>query len=99
MKRLTLILGVLLILLWNAPAQADSRIIVRTTLGVQGLRQICSLPLLNCNVVGGLDGTLDQVFLITTPLDGTTFLRILRILPGIVDAELDQVVSLIGGLN
>ena len=99
MKHGTWILGALLLLLWAAPAQADSRIIVRTTLGLQGLQQLCSLPLLPCNVVGALDGTLNQVFLVTTPLDGTIFLEILRTLPGIVDAELDQVVSLIGGLN
>ena len=99
MKRGTWILGALLVLLWAAPAQAESRIIVRTTLGLQGLQQLCSLPLPICSVVGALDGTLNQVFLVTTPLDGTTVLGILRTLPGIVDAELDQLVSLIGGLN
>jgi len=99
MKRGTWILGALLLLLWAAPAQADSRIIVRTTLGLGELQELCSLPLLNCNVVGTLDGTLNQVFLITTPLDGTIVVDILRELPGIVDAELDQLVSLIGGLN
>jgi len=88
------------ILLWATPARADNRIIVRTSLGLQGLQQICSLPLLqNCVVVGALDGTLNQVFLITTPLDSTTFLGLIRVLPGIVDAELDQLISLLGGLN
>src|SRR6266576_6321795 len=87
-------------LLWATPATADSRIIVRTTLCLQGLQQICSLPLLqNCAVVGALDGTLNQLFLITTPLDPTTFLSLIRVLPGIVDAELDQLISLLGGLN
>ena len=87
-------------LLWATPARADNRIIVRTSLGLQGLQQICSLPLLqNCVVVGALDGTLNQVFLITTPLDSTTFLGLIRVLPGIVDAELDQLISLLGGLN
>ena len=88
-------------LLWATPAKADTRIIVRTTLGLQGLQQICSsLPLLqNCVVVGALDGTLNQVFLLTTPLDPTIFLGLIRAVPGIVDAELDQLISLLGGLN
>jgi hypothetical protein len=46
-----------------------------------------------------LDGTLNQLFLVTTPLDPTIVLDILRRLTGIVDAELDQLISLIGGLN
>jgi hypothetical protein len=93
------IVGILLALLCTVPAQADSRIIVRTTLGLQGLQQLCTLPLLqNCTVVGALDGTLNQVFLITTPLDGTIFLDLIRTLPGILDAELDQLLSLLGGL-
>jgi Subtilase family len=100
MKIRTWLPAVLLVLLWAAPAQADNRIIVRTTLGLAGLQQLCNLPLLgNCTVVGPLDGTLNQVFLITTPLDGTIFLGLLRPLTGIVDAELDQLISLLGGLN
>lgn len=94
------LLVAVLTLLWATPAKADNRIIVRTTLGLQGLQQICSLPLLqNCAVVGALDGTLNQVFLITTPLDPTIFLGLIRTLPGILDAELDQLISLLGGLN
>src|SRR2546429_2385759 len=56
---------------YASPATADNRVIVRTTLGFQGLQAFCSgLPLLqNCTVVGGLDGTLNQLFLVTTPLD------------------------------
>ena len=99
MKQRTWVLGALLLLLWAAPAQADSRILVRTTLGLQGLQQLCQLPLLqNCTVVGAVDGNLNQVFLITTPLDGTIFLTLIRALPGIVDAELDQLLSMLGGL-
>ena len=94
------LLGALFVLLWVTPASADNRIIVRTTLGLPGLQQVCSLPLLqNCAVVGALDGTLNQVFLVTTPLDPTIFLGLIRVIPGIVDAELDQLISLLGGLN
>src|SRR5438552_2656557 len=86
---------------YASTAMADNRVIVRTTLGLQGLQAICSpLPLLqNCTVVAGLDGTLNQLFLVTTPLDLTTFLNLLGSTVGIVDAEADQLFSLVGGLN
>ncbi len=91
--------GTLLALLWTMPATADSRFIVRSTLGSTALTQFCVLQ--TCTVVGALDGTLNQVFLLTTPstVDPTIFLNLLLITPGIVDAELDQVISIVGGLN
>jgi hypothetical protein len=46
-----------------------------------------------------LDGTLGQVFLVTTPLPLQTFLGLLSGLTGFVDAEENQLISLIGGLN
>jgi len=46
MKRRTWLLAALLAMLWATPAKADNRIIVRTTLGLQGLQQLCGLPLL-----------------------------------------------------
>src|SRR5438874_4349543 len=81
---------------YASPATADNRVIVRTTLGIQGHRAFCNgLPLLQkCTVVEGLDGTLNQLFLVTTPLDVTTFLNLLSVTPGIVDAEADQLLSL-----
>src|SRR5882762_7467238 len=86
---------------YASPTMANNRVIVRTTLGLQGLQAICSpLPLLqNCTVVEGLDGTLNQLFLVTTPLDVTTLLNLLGSTVGIVDAEADQLLSLVGGLN
>ena len=86
---------------YASPAMAGNRVIVRTTLGLQGLQAICSpLPLLqNCTVVAGLDGTLNQLFLVTTHLDVTTLLNLLGSTVGIVDAEADQLLSLVGGLN
>ena len=82
-------------------ARADNRVIVRTTLGLQGLQAFCNgLPLLqNCTVVGGLDGALGQLFLLATPVDLTTFLNLLGNTVGIVDAEADQLLNLVGGLN
>jgi len=80
-----------------APASAQNRLIVRTTLGLQGLQQLCLLQ--NCSVVGSLGDPLNQVFLVTTPLDPAVFLSLLQGVPGIVDAEIDQLISLLGGLN
>src|SRR6266478_3757199 len=101
------LLAALFVFLWATPARADNRVIVRTTLGGNGLQallnnpllSLCGLPLLGqaCTVTP-LDGPLGQVFLVTTPIDPTTFLSILRPLIGIVDAELDQLISMIGGL-
>src|SRR6266481_3917448 len=90
------VLWVLLIFfgLWSSPAAADNRFIVRAPSGLtflqQVLQQVCSV-LVSCNVVGGLDGTLSKVFLVTTPdfLDPNAFLQILRSQPGIAHVEPD----------
>src|SRR5712664_2375162 len=83
------------------PAATQNRFIVRTTLSLQSLTQLCALPTLGCTVVGGLDGSLNQLFLLTTPsiVDPTIFLTTLRATAGILDAELDQLLSIVGGLN
>ena len=95
------LLSLLLALPRLTPAANQNRFIVRSTLGLQALTQLCTLPTLGCTVVGGLDASLNQLFLLTTPsiVDPTVFLTALRATPGIVDAELDQVLSMIGGLN
>ncbi|HXC49193.1 MAG TPA: S8 family serine peptidase [Candidatus Sulfotelmatobacter sp.] len=99
MKRPMWLAAALLTLISATPAQADNRFIVRSTLGSSALTQLCLLQ--TCTVVTTIDGTLNQVFLLTTPsaIDPTTFLNLLRSTPGIVDAELDQVINLVGGLN
>jgi subtilisin family serine protease len=99
MKRQLWLAAALLTVFFAAPARADNRFIVRSTLGNTALTQLCLLQ--SCTVVAGLDGTLNQVFLLTTPsaIDPTTFLNLLRSTPGIVDAEIDQVINLVGGLN
>ena len=98
-KRRLWLMGTLLALLWPTPAIADNRFIVRSTLGSTALGQFCLFQ--NCSVIGALDGPLNQVFLLTTPdiIDPATFLNLLLLTPGIVDAELDQIISLVGGLN
>src|SRR5260221_6041772 len=84
-----------------SPAATQNRFIVRTTLGLQALTQLCALPTLGCTVVAGLDGSLNQLFLLTTPsiVDPTIFLTTLRATAGIVATELDQLLSMVRGLN
>jgi subtilisin family serine protease len=79
-------------------AAAEHRFLVRTTLGLPGLQLTCLLHL--CTVEQSLDGLLNELFLITTSdlIDPDLFLGVLRLLPGIVDAELDQLAALSGGL-
>jgi subtilisin family serine protease len=98
MKRRMLLVGALVALLWATPARADTGIIVRTTGGLSALNVLCAVPTV-CTVVGGLDGTLGQVFLITTPLPLANILSLLHGVTGFVGAEVDQVLNLVGLAN
>jgi hypothetical protein len=80
MRRRAWLAGMLLALLWAAPTRAQNGVIVRTTLGLPGLQFLCQLQ--NCTVVGALDGALDQVFLLTTPLNSQALVNTLILLPG-----------------
>jgi subtilisin family serine protease len=97
LRRLTLVLS-LLFILFSTPAVAQQALIVRTSpgVGLQGLQNIC-LPLL-CNVVRGLDGSKNQLFLVQPSLlsDLTSLLNDLLGAPGIVAAEPDQILSMPG---
>src|SRR5215469_2757388 len=93
MKPRTWLAGALLALLGAAPARANSGVIVRTNLGLTGLQTLCLTQ--SCTVVSALDGTLNQVFLLTTPLNPQTLVNTLVLLPGIVDAEVDQILNLV----
>src|SRR5437016_2964377 len=86
-------------LLSAKPAAADNRFIVRTNLGQQVLSTVCVLQ--GCTVVRTLDGTLGQLFLLTAPvtIDPTTLINVLNATPGILNVELDQVLSLVAGQN
>ncbi len=101
MKPRKWLLGLLFVFVWAAPAAADNRFIVRSTLSLQGLQSACSaLPLLQtCTVVRGIGDPQSQLFLITSPLNLATLLSLAGNPLGIVDAELDQVIRLVGGLN
>src|SRR5215471_20482369 len=87
--------------LYSSSARADNRIILRTTLNLQGLQAACNPVLLApiCTVVGGLGDPLGQLFLITTPLDLSSLLNLVGNPLGIIDAEVDQLLNLVGGLN
>ena len=89
--------GLIVVLSCVTSARADTGVIVRTT-NLSALQTLCLLPA-TCTVVGNLDGTLGQVFLVTTPLPVQTFLTQLSGVLGFVDAEVDQVLTLVGGLN
>lgn len=97
MLRRTFWLSIVLLVL-VAPARAEHRFVVRTTLGLSGLQQTCLLQ--SCNVARGLDGTANQLFLVTTSdvVNPSLFLSTLRLLPGIVDAEVDQILAISSGL-
>jgi hypothetical protein len=99
MKRGMLLAGALAVLLWATPTKADTGIIVRTT-DLQALQTLCLLPA-TCTLspLGALDGALNQVFLITTPLPLGNILPLLQGLTGFVGAEVDQVLSLVGLAN
>jgi len=69
-------------------------VIVRTTLGQLGLKLVCLLN--SCKVVGNLDGNQEKVFLVQ-PASGllpSVLAGTLRLVTGILDTEVDQVVSI-----
>src|SRR5467141_3573068 len=101
MKRRMWLAGALVALLWATPARADNRIIIRTTLTLNALNAACNPLLLApiCTVVGGLGDPLGQLYLITSPLDVSGLLNLLGNPLGIIDAELEQLINLVGGLN
>jgi hypothetical protein len=74
-----------------------NRYIVRTTGGLLNLQALCAANF--CQVVRPLDGGLNQLFLIAGPSnqDPLLLLEVLQALPGVLDAELDQVITLATG--
>lgn len=69
-------------------------VIVRTSQGLLGLQNICLLS--GCSVVRNLDGGQNQVFLVR-PVQGllpNLLAGVLRLVTGILDAEVDQAVQI-----
>jgi subtilisin family serine protease len=99
MKRIFLSLAILLILLGlgSTQASADQRFIVRTT-NLPLLQTTCSLN--SCQIVGALDGTENQLFLVTAPdgMVGDLVFTLLQTLSGVIDVEKDLVRPIDSGL-
>jgi hypothetical protein len=95
MKR-SLCLLLILVALGTQDAVADTRIIVRNTLGSFAMNLTCSL--LGCKVQRGLGDPSAQLFLITTPsaLNPVVFILKLVLQPGIAGVEIDQKAAVMG---
>src|SRR5712672_181727 len=95
LKLCTVVLVLALFSLIAAPAaQAETRLIVRDSLGLPGLNLVCML--LGCQVSQNLGDPQEQLFVVTFPslLDPITALLKLKIgLLGIVSVEIDQTVN------
>ena len=74
------------------PAQAQTRLVVRDSLGLGGLNLSCAL--LGCNVVRGLGDPQGQLFLVVFPplLNPITGILKLSLQLGVVSIEVDQTV-------
>src|SRR6202522_2703073 len=90
---LVVFLLVLLITFCAPPAQAQTRLIVRDSLGLPGLNLTCLL--MGCKVVRGLGDPNGQLFLVTLPpiLNPVTKLLQISLQLGVLSVEVDQVVS------
>lgn len=86
-------LVILLIPLCAPSAQAQTRLVVRDSLGLPGINLTCVL--LGCNVVRGLGDPQGQLFVITFPpiLNPVTAVLQLNLQLGIVDVEVDQTIT------
>jgi subtilisin family serine protease len=74
---------------------APQGVIVRTTLGPAGLKAACLQN--GCYVVSNLDGGLNQLFLVRPTQQGLVpqlLAFVLRLVTGILDAEVDQVLNI-----
>jgi subtilisin family serine protease len=98
MKRITLIVAIIVLMLSvPKPAAAQNRYIVRSTGGLSSVLNLCNL--LNCQVQGGLDGSVGQTFLVTSTsnllvnlVNGT--LNLVESLLGIVSVEADRLLPI-----
>src|SRR5437868_7341077 len=84
---------VLLSVMAAPAAQAQTRLVVRDSLGLPGLNLTCVL--LGCHVVQGLGDPQGQLFVITFPaiLDPVTSLLRIQLGLGILSVELDPTVN------
>lgn len=88
-RKICLIVALFVLMFVQAkPAAAQQRLIVRTT-SLPLLQHACLLDL--CQIVGNIDGTVDQLFLVTFPngLPLNVLTSVLRLVPGVQDVEVD----------
>src|SRR5215813_7750186 len=93
-KRYIVIIALMLLAALAAPAaQAQTRLVVRDSLGLPGINLTCAL--LGCQVLQGLGDPDGQLFVVTFPaiLDPVTSLLRIQLGLGIVSVELDQTVN------
>jgi subtilisin family serine protease len=91
----TVLLAVVMLGMTPARAAAEDRLIVRAGGLLGGLPVVKSAcRLLGCNVLYALDGTLNNVLLVAVPdvLDTQLLVKLLSVVPGIINVEIDQVV-------
>jgi subtilisin family serine protease len=91
----TLLLAVFVLGMTPARAAAEDRLIVRAGGLLGGLPVVKSAcRILGCNVLYALDGTVNNVLLVAVPdiLDTDLLVKLLSLVPGIVDVEVDQLV-------
>src|ERR1700757_170139 len=92
-RRVLMFLLVLIVPMCAPSAEAQARLIVRDSLGLQGINLTCLL--LGCKVGNSLGDPQGQLFVVTFPsiLNPVTALLKLNLQLGIVDAEIDQTVK------
>jgi subtilisin family serine protease len=91
----TLLLAVFVLGMTPARAAAEDRLIVRAGGLLGGLPVVKSAcRILGCNVLYAIDGTVNNLLLVAVPdvLDTQLLVKLLSIVPGILDVEVDQVV-------
>ena len=88
-----LVCCLLLVSVFTPSAQAETRLIVRDSLGLPGINLTCLLS--GCKVIGGLGDPDGQLFLVTFPslLDPLTGILRLNLQTAILSVELDQSVK------
>jgi subtilisin family serine protease len=95
-----MLLAVLVLGMTPAQASAEGRLIVRAGGLLGGLPVVKSAcRILGCNILYALDGTVNNVLLVAVPdvLDTQLLAKLLSIVPGIVDVEVDRIVYTEGG--
>lgn len=85
--------ALVLVTLLPSPASAQTRLIVRDSLGLPGINLTCAL--LGCNVVNAIGDPQGQLFVVSFPplLNPVLCLLRLQLQLGIVDVEIDQTVK------